>query len=160
MITNIKQKDEAVAIFPPRPMFRRYLYSDRDSECNSILEWFVTHLILTTEDAVYALKVARLEERIATLRRRGYQICSLNTYVKTVNGRKKKTTIFFLRAASKHRTAIASQRYLIERAPSFEDIDTDHMDQHERTILLIVLHMSQHLDLIRSANGNNHLSVQ
>lgn len=122
-----------------RPVFNRYPYSDVESELKRILAWFETNLVLTTEDCVYELKIANPQKRIRALCQMGHVISTQRHYVKTICGRSKKTTVYFL-----HRK-LASEQYmltlkgLIARVPGFEDIDVDAMDKKEAFTLYFLL---------------------
>jgi hypothetical protein len=121
---------------PKDPVFHRYPYSDGKSECESILAWFDTHLILTTDDGVHALKIAQLSDRIRTLREKGYPIDRARGPVGTADGKHKVTTIYFLRRKLyPGSNSVAELSLLIDRVPGFEKTDIDHLPGYEQSIL-------------------------
>jgi Helix-turn-helix domain len=136
MNSNAPKKNKLTAASLSRPVFNRYPDSDVESECKRILAWFATHLILTTEDGIYELKIAHLNERIRTLRERGHVIDRTRAFFYTRSGGSKKTTVYFLRRELKPDINDDLElKCLLERVPGFETTDIDQMKMREKFIL-------------------------
>lgn len=135
MNSNKPQENKPTAAALP-VVFNRYPYSDVESECKRILDWFDHELFLTTEDGLHKLKIAHLNERIHSLRKKGYAIHYKRDYVETSDGQFKDTAIYFLhRRLQAGNNVELGVRYLISRIPGFEKTDIGRMSLHEKYVL-------------------------
>ncbi|KIF82484.1 helix-turn-helix domain-containing protein [Noviherbaspirillum autotrophicum] len=139
MNSNQPQENKHIAPVLP-PVFNRYPYSDADAECNRILAWYETHLILTVEDCIYELKIAYPDKRIASLRKKGHKILTKREEVHTTCGHLKTTTVYILHRKLKPMcNSFPDLKILIERLPGFETLDIDSMTMDEQVRLYFLL---------------------